>query len=309
MTTRPRLQLGYNPPTGDRLIEPVNPRTYVTDLQGALDVAAQTFSSLWISDHHMTEDRFRLECFSVLSWVAARYPGPMLGTCVIGASYRHPPFLAKMVASLQYLSHGRFIFGYGAGWQKEEYLAYGYEYPSARIRIAQLDDAVRVIKALWTQSPATYRGPYFQVEDAYCEPRPDPIPPLMLAGDGEQYMLKVVAEHADWWLSYARRPEVQQHKLAVLAEHCKTFGRDPATIKKAAPLTVYLDRDRAAARARAGAKLDGDNPPFAGDPAELRDRLTEIYELGFDLVQLSMAGFPDTTDLKLFADEVAPHFA
>ena len=63
---------------------------------------------------------------------------------------------------------------------------------------------------------------------------------------------RVVAEHADWWLSYARRPEVQQRKLAVLAEHCRSFGRDPATIKKAAPLTVYLDRDRAAARDRAG---------------------------------------------------------
>ena len=113
-------------------------------------------------------------------------------------------------ASLQYLSHGRFIFGYGAGWQEEEYLAYGYEYPSARVRIAQLDEAIRVIKALWTESPATYHGPYYQVQDAYCEPRPDPLPPIMLAGDGERYMLRVVAEHADWWLSYARRPDVQR---------------------------------------------------------------------------------------------------
>src|SRR5258707_992227 len=125
MTTRPLLKIGYNPPTGDRLLEPVNPRTFVKDLQGVLDVAAKTFSSFWFSDHHMAGDRLRLECFSVLTWVAARYPGPMLGTCVIGASYRHPPFLAKMVASLQHLSNGRFIFGYGAGWQKDEYLAYG----------------------------------------------------------------------------------------------------------------------------------------------------------------------------------------
>ena len=71
MTTRPRLQLGYNPPTGDRQLEVVNPRTFVKDLQGILDVAAQTFSSLWFSDHHMAGDRFRLECFSVLTWVAA----------------------------------------------------------------------------------------------------------------------------------------------------------------------------------------------------------------------------------------------
>lgn len=309
MPNRPPLSFGYNPPTGDRLIEPVNPRTYIKDLQGVLDIAAQSFSSLWISDHHMTGDRFRLECWSVLTWVAARYPGPMLGTCVIGNSYRHPPFLAKMVASLQYLSHGRFIFGYGAGWQEEEYHAYGYEYPSARVRIAQLDDAIRVIKALWTEAPATYHGPYYHVQDAYCEPRPDPLPPIMLAGDGEKYMLRVVAEHADWWLSYARRPEIQERKLAVLAEHCKTFGRDPATIRKAAPLTVYLDRDRSVARQRAGAKLEGENPAFAGDPSELRDHLTRLHELGFELAQLSFANFPETDDLRLFADEVIPHFS
>ena len=81
-----RLQFGYNPPTGDRLLEPVNPRTYTKDLQGALDIASQSFTSLWISDHHMTGDRFRLECWSVLLWVAARYPGPLLVTCVIGNS-------------------------------------------------------------------------------------------------------------------------------------------------------------------------------------------------------------------------------
>ena len=107
MTASPRLLFGYNPPTGDRLLEPVNPRTYTKDLQAVLDVATQSFSSLWISDHHMTGDRFRLECWSVLMWVAARYPGPMLGTCVMANSYRHPPLLAKMAASLQYLSSGR----------------------------------------------------------------------------------------------------------------------------------------------------------------------------------------------------------
>jgi alkanesulfonate monooxygenase SsuD/methylene tetrahydromethanopterin reductase-like flavin-dependent oxidoreductase (luciferase family) len=308
MTTRPRLQFGYNPTTGDRGLERVTPRTFEQDLQGVLDVAAQIFSSFWVSDHHMAGDRFRLDCFALLTWIAARYPGPMLGTCVIGASFRHPPLLAKMIASLHHLSSGRFIFGYGAGWLKYEYLAYGYEYPSARVRIAQLDDAIRVIKTLWSESPATYHGPYFHVEDAYCEPRPDPLPPLMLAGDGERYMLRVVAEHADWWLSYMRAPEIQRQKLAVLAEHCKTFGRDPATIRKACPLTVFLDRDRAAARARAGARLDSEMPPFAGDPAELRDRLTELHELGFELVQLAFDGFPETDDLKLFADQVVPHF-
>ena len=74
-------------------------------------------------------------------------------------------------------------------------------------------------------------------------------------------------------------------------------------------MTVYLGRDRAAARNRAGSRLEGENPAFAGDPSELRDHLEQVQALGFDLVQLSFAGFPETDDLKLFADEVLPHFA
>ena len=80
----------------------------------------------------MTEDRFRLECWTELTWLAARFPGPLLGTIVMANSYRHPALLAKMAASLQYLSGGRFILGYGAGWAEDEYRAYGFDFPSAR---------------------------------------------------------------------------------------------------------------------------------------------------------------------------------
>ena len=80
----------------------------------------------------MTEDRFRLECWTELTWLAARFPEPLLGTIVMANSYRHPALLAKMAASLQYLSGGRFILGYGAGWAEDEYRAYGFDFPSAR---------------------------------------------------------------------------------------------------------------------------------------------------------------------------------
>ena len=147
---RPRLAFGYNPPTGNRLIERVDPATFAADLDRVLDVAAPSFESLWVSDHLMTEDRFRLECWTQLTWIAARFPGPLLGTIVMANSYRHPPLLAKMAASLQYLSGGRFILGYGAGWAEEEYRAYGYEFPSIRIRIEQMVEGIEVIRALWT---------------------------------------------------------------------------------------------------------------------------------------------------------------
>jgi alkanesulfonate monooxygenase SsuD/methylene tetrahydromethanopterin reductase-like flavin-dependent oxidoreductase (luciferase family) len=116
LTLVPHIDFGYHPPAGDRSIERVDPGTFVTDLERVLDRYASSFESLWISDHFMTNDRYRLECWTLLTWLAARYPQPQIGTIVMANSYRHPPLLAKMAASLQELSGGRLILGYGAGW-------------------------------------------------------------------------------------------------------------------------------------------------------------------------------------------------
>jgi len=303
-----RIDFGYNPPTGNRLLERVDPHTFVRDLQHVLDVASQFFTSFWISDHHMTEDRFRMECWTQLTWVAARFPGPLLGTIVMANDYRYPPFLAKMAASLQVFSHGRFILGYGAGWQEEEYRAYGFDFAPARVRIARMVEGIEVIKALWTQRPATYAGQYYQVTNAFCEPQPQPLPPIMIGGDGERYLLRAVAEHADWWNSVTRRPDFLRQKLAVLRDHCQAVGRDFDSIRKTITLTVYLNESRAAAEARAGAAFQRDHPPFAGEPAALIDLLNEYVELGFDLFQLVFPNFPETDDMELFADKVLPAF-
>lgn len=305
---RPPVDFGYNPPTGNRLLERVEPETFVRDLQHVLDIAARYFSSFWISDHHMTEDRFRLECWTQLTWVAARFPGPLLGTIVMANDYRYPPFLAKMAASLQFFSHGRFILGYGAGWQEEEYRAYGFDYAKTRVRIERMVEGIEVIKALWTERQATYQGRYYQVTNAFCEPKPSPLPPIMIGGDGERFLLRAVAEHADWWNAMPRQPDLLRQKLAVLRDHCQAVGRDYNQIRKTITFTAYLAPTRAAATARAGDALARENPPFAGDPAALIDFLQEHIELGFDLFQLVFPNFPATDDIELFADKVLPAF-
>jgi alkanesulfonate monooxygenase SsuD/methylene tetrahydromethanopterin reductase-like flavin-dependent oxidoreductase (luciferase family) len=94
----------------------------------------------------------------------------------------------------------------------------------------------------------------------------------------------------------------------VLAEHCKAVGRDPSEIKTCVPIRVFLDRNRAAARSRAGKHLEGEHPAFAGEPAELRDYVAQLRELGFQKVIFLMAGFPQTDDLRLLIDDVLPHF-
>lgn len=302
------IEFGFAAPPGDREMGRVDRATFVADLGRVLDVAGGIFDSIWVSDHLMEGDRYRLEPWTQLTWVAARVPRVRLGNNVLANSYRHPALMAKMAASLQTLSGGRFILGYGAGWLEDEYKAYGYPFPPTRERIARMDEALRLIKAMWTESPATFRGEFYEVTDAWCEPRPDPVPPILIGGSGERYLLRAVAEHADWWLSYAEKLDVQERKLAVLASHCRDVGRDPASIRKALPWTVYLHRDRAAARRWAGDADEGDRPAFAGDPAELRDRIHQAIGLGFHMIQLRFAGMMDTADIELFADEVLPHF-
>jgi alkanesulfonate monooxygenase SsuD/methylene tetrahydromethanopterin reductase-like flavin-dependent oxidoreductase (luciferase family) len=302
------IEFGFAAPPGDREMGRINRATFVADLDRLMLIAGRVFDSVWVSDHLMEGDRYRLEPWTQLTWLAARVPGVRLGNNVLANSYRHPALLAKMAASLQALSGGRFILGYGAGWLEDEYRAYGYPFPSTRERIARMDEALRLIKAMWTDAPVTFAGEWYQVTDAYCEPRPNPIPPILIGGSGEKYLLRAVAEHADWWLSYAEKRDVQERKLAVLADHCRAVGRDPATIRKAVPWTVYLQRDRAAARRWAGEALEGERPAFAGDPAEMRDRIHEAIGLGFDMIQLRFAGMMDSADVELFADEVLPAF-
>jgi alkanesulfonate monooxygenase SsuD/methylene tetrahydromethanopterin reductase-like flavin-dependent oxidoreductase (luciferase family) len=302
------IAFGYNPPSGDRGIETIDGATYVRDLHEVCDLASQHFDTFWISDHFMRGDTFRMECWTHLTWLAARYPTQTLGTVVIGNSYRHPPLLAKMAASLQAFSRGRLIMGYGAGWLEDEYRAYGYEFPSARVRIAQMVEGIEVMKAMWTERPANYHGTYYQVANAYCEPMPDPVPPVMIGGDGEKYLLRAVAEHGDWWLTYSRGTDVIQHKMDVLQQHCTDVGRDYATIRKVYPMTVYLADSRAAAERQAGSKTESDSPPFVGEPAALVERIQEMSGLGFDHFALSFAGWSDTTDMRLFIDKVLPAF-
>jgi len=306
--SRKKVDFGYNPPTGTRQIEQFDPRTFVRDLQAVLDVASQSFSSLWFSDHLMTVEPFRMECWTELTWAAARFPGPLLGTIVMANSYRPPALMAKMAASLQAFSHGRLVLGYGAGWHETEYRAYGYPFPKASQRIAEMVEGIQVMRAMWTDAPASFKGRYYQIEDAYCEPRPEVPIPIMIGGDGEQLTLKAVAEHGDWWNALMRPIPVLQHKIAVLEDHCKAAGRDPSAIRKTITRTVYLKKSKAEAERWAGDKLKSENPPFVGEPAALVEHLQELAELGFDLFQMVFAGFPDTTDMKLFVEEVLPSF-
>src|SRR5262249_59478744 len=130
--------------------------------------------------------------------------------------------------------------GIGAGWNEEEYKAYGWPYLTARTRIAQLAEAIELMRAMWTQAPASYQGEHYTITGAHCEPRPDPIPPVMVGGHGETHLLRVVARLADWRNYPFRDLETYARKQEELKRHCREAGRDYEAIEQVVRVGVLV---------------------------------------------------------------------
>ncbi len=151
----------------------------------------QGFYSLSINDHlysPMGERDPQLECFATLSAIAAITTRVRLAPAVVAMSFRNPALLAKTASTLDCISNGRLILGLGSGWQRTEYDAHGFPYPSPAERLDQLEDGINVLKAMWTQAEPAWQGRYFSVKNAYNNPRPvqKPYPPLMLGRLGQK---------------------------------------------------------------------------------------------------------------------------
>jgi alkanesulfonate monooxygenase SsuD/methylene tetrahydromethanopterin reductase-like flavin-dependent oxidoreductase (luciferase family) len=257
------------------------------------------FTTLWLEDHLEWDDDLTFECFSTMSYFAAEFPQFSVGSLVMSQSYRHPALLAKMAANLQVMSGGRCIIGIGAGWKEEEYRSYGYDFPDARTRLEELEEAVSILKALWTNSPATFEGKHYRIQHAYCVPQPSPMIPLLIGGGGEQRTLGIVARYADWYNFNSCTVEQYAHKVAVLKEHCRRIGRDPSEIKLTYLGTVSVSDDTAKV------KRSPDKHFVAGSADEVIRELEQFCDIG---VTHFMFRFPDLETLEYFGKAVVPHF-
>ncbi|MEO5953773.1 MAG: LLM class flavin-dependent oxidoreductase, partial [Chloroflexia bacterium] len=222
----------YPVPRGQNAEEAATPQSLGRALLQAnesyIEAMQPHFNTVWVEDHFQWDNRPALEAITTLTYLAGRHEKLNFGHIVLGQSYRNPALTAKMAANLQLMTGGRFILGIGAGWKEDEYRAYGYPYPSAGERIDQLEEAVQIIRALWTESPANFQGKYYSIENAECQPQPDPAIPLLIAGGGEKKTLRVVAKYADWWNHNFCTAEEFAHKQSVLTGHCRDIGRDPS---------------------------------------------------------------------------------
>lgn len=274
------------------------------------------FHSAWSDDHvhpwapFVDDSAPTLECLSTLGFLAAQFPQLHFGSLVVCQGYRNPALLAKTVANLQLLSGGRMILGLGAGWFAGEFRAYGYDFPRPAVRIAQLAETIQVVRKLWTESPATFQGNYYQIQDAYCEPRPTPLPPIMVGGGGEQLTLRVVAQYADWWNLDIKTPAEYRRKRAILQHHCAAIGRDEAEITKmysSELVSIHPDERKARQMAEASPFYRPETS-LVGTPAQIVARLREYTDAGVQVFSMRFADFPETAGIQRFSETVIPQF-
>lgn len=305
-----KIEFGWEIPTGPRRMPP-DITHYEAHVRRVLTTLSGRFHSAWMPDHLMDGYTNVLEALTTLSYLAALYPALHFGPIVLGQNYRNPALLAKMAATLQQLTAGRFILGVGAGWRAEEYRGYGYELPPVPTRIAQLAEVVQICKLLWdpTQNEATFHGHYYRIDRAICQPKPKPAPPVMIGGAGEKLMLGVVARHADWWNLVGVSPEVYALKIEVLRQRCGEVGREPAEIRKSWMGVVSVATSRAEAeRAMQRYPLWSGDVPIVGTPAEVVAQLQRYTALGVDLFILGFADEPNLAGIELFVEQVWPLF-
>ena len=273
--------------------------------------------TVWVQDHLVPEAAWAnpqwdsFEAWSTLVYLAGAFPHYRFGTIVLANSFRSPALLAKMAATTQVLTGGRLILGLGAGWHEAEYRAYGYEYPSPATRIRQLAEAVQVIRAMWTQTPASFEGKHYRIENAYCEPKPNPPPPIMIGASGEQLALRVVARYADWYNTPGGPVETVQRKLDVLRGYCDEIGRDFDAMPKTATLgTVAIAPTRAEAQRMADAspfyRPDQPSAAVVGEPGDAVEQLRRFAELGVGHINVRFADFPRPDGAMRFFEDVVP---
>src|SRR5215204_4384210 len=156
-----KIKFGFTMPADQ--LDKARRNTYIDDLNQALNLISGRFDSAWIIDHLQDGESDMLESFTTLSYMAAVHPQLKFGHTVVCQSFRNPALLAKMGATLQFLSSGRFLLGIGAGWNEEEYKAYGYGFPPAKERVEQLEETLQIIIAMWSEKKATFKGKHYQV--------------------------------------------------------------------------------------------------------------------------------------------------
>jgi len=289
------------------------------------------WESLWVYDHFHTtpqhSDQATHEAWSLMSAFGASTSRIRLGQMCTCMSYRNPAYLAKVAATVDHVSGGRVEMGIGAGWYEHEWRAYGYGFPEARDRLGMLREGVQIFQQAWTTGKATLDGKYYQVDGAIVEPRPIQTGrsgiPLWIAGGGEKVTLKIAAQYADYTNFFGDAVGFKA-KSDILAEHCRSLGRDFGEITRSSNYNVFIGATEAEAQEKVQAAIARVAPylgqgkaeewvggaaksGLTGTPEQIVAKLKELEGLGmtYAIAYFGDAAY-DRSSLELFEQQVIP---
>jgi len=262
-------------------LDPVTAWSRTVEIAQRADEAG--FDSLWLYDHMQVdpppEEAIVFDPFVEISALAALTNRARLGHLVLAAAYRNAGLTAKMISTVDVVSGGRAILGIGAGWKEDEWLAYGYGFPSAGERLAILADHLEIITRMLAPGRATYEGRYAHVVGAIHEPKglQQPRIPILVGGNGPNVTWRLAARFADELNLDALTPAAVAGALPIIRQRCEEIGRDPGSLD----VSVHIWGE-------AGAVEAGQ---------QRRERLLEYAELG--LARAIVQGFPGVKEPAL----------
>lgn len=280
-------------------------REQLAAYQRGLDTIAGHFTTAWTGDHVQFGENEVLESWTMMTYLAAKSPDITFGHLVLCQLFRNPALLAKMAATFQYMSEGRFILGLGAGWHQEECDAYNFAFPAPGMRVEELEETLQIVKALWREDHVTIEGKHYSVKDANCQPKPDPVPPVLVAAS-QPRMMRLTALHADWWATQGVELPKITARVASLNEACNTIGRKPASVRRLLQLGCYCAPTEREFQQIIGEKEVNRNWSLTGTPEQIVEQLRPYIDLDFDHFLFDPGDFPSMTTLETLAHEVLP---
>ena len=243
------------------------------------------FDHCWNFDHFAglggVPERDVFEAWSMLGAMATATSRVRIGCMVTGNTYRHPAVLAKAAVTVDHLSGGRLEFGLGAAWAEIEHTMLDLEFGTAGQRIARMDEALRMLKLLWSEERSDFEGRYYRLDGAIANPKPvqRPHPPIWIGGSGERKTLRVVAGHADAWNAPGGEPAEFARLSGVLDRHCDDVGRDPAQIRRTVQVGFRGDADDLLAKVESFRAVGVDDVIVTLFGGEAERHATEAAEL------------------------------
>ena len=278
--------------------------------------------ALFRSDHYISgsdETRPVLDAWSTIAGLAARTTRLRFGTLVSPVTFRHPSLLARAAATADEISGGRVTLGIGAGWMEREHEAYGFDFWTARERVARLGEQLAIAHGLLRDEAVDFDGTYFTLHDAPGLGRQEL--PILVGGSAKPGTVGPAVKFADEYNTFfANTDEIRARKQA-LDDACEHAGRDPATLRYSlmAPLVVgHDDRKVLESARRIGARFGRDPQQVlerygefgpVGTVEQVVERLKQIEEIGYERVMLQHLAHQDLETVALIGRELAPAVA